>query len=151
LDKRQSGGPISSSGLSSAGLSGDVPIGLPIFTNNPSCPKCGDLWNSTNQNVNVITAVYTAVYGAAIATAAYGTTVVVAVENGAATLTNAGQTVGAAAETYVPGGVATLSQARAFIGGLTGSNPQGSPPSVGGMVGTLIRFEYNNVIKPNFQ
>ena len=62
----------------------------------------------------------------------------------------ASQTVGAAAETYIPGGVATLSQVRAFVGGLTGSNPQGGAPSVGGMIGSMMRNEYLNVIKPNF-
>jgi hypothetical protein len=77
-----------------------------------------------------------------------GSALVVTATAASTTVLVASQTVGAAAETYVPGGVATLSEARSFVGGLTNSNPRNVPLTPGGMLGAAVRLTYTEFIKP---
>jgi RHS repeat-associated protein len=53
----------------------DPPVGMDIWHNSAQCPGCGNLWQSTSANMNLITAVYAGVWGGAVvgvAAAAYG-------------------------------------------------------------------------------
>lgn len=82
----------------------------------------------------------TGVEAAALAGAVAGPPVVAAAGR---VLTTAGQTVGASAETYLPGGMATLNQVPDFIRGVR--NPATAPWTPGGAAGAGLRTVYEVV------
>jgi hypothetical protein len=56
-------GAASRAGAFSPPSSDDPQVGMNIFTNNPQCPTCGDLWQHTSAAMNQITGAYAVIYG----------------------------------------------------------------------------------------
>jgi len=53
----------------------DPPV-MPIFTNNPQCPKCGDLWQQSSKTANVLAGA-TAVLAAPVVAIGEGATAII--------------------------------------------------------------------------